>query len=51
MTLYCPFCGKLLSVERKAAYCPTCGSEVTLVIKRECIRQVIINRCGKDCVC
>ena len=51
MILYCPFDGKVLTVTKKSASCFHCDSQFTLVIKHECLRQILINACGKECTC
>ena len=51
MIVYCLFCGMVLVPEEKAATCSMCEAKFSLVVKRGCVRQVVVVKCGKECSC
>ena len=51
MTVYCLFCGTVLLVEDTKATCTHCEATFTLMVKRGCVRQVVVGKCGKECTC
>ena len=51
MSAYCFFCGTVVTVEKTSATCGACEAIFTLVVKRGCVRQVVVVKCGKACQC